>query len=324
MWSNQRENKVFNDGMYTITIRCRATNKILGTTPGNVDVYREYIADNAPTIDRTEEEVQALANTLENFESEDRKIAPTVFPMGKFLKTPDNVFYDPIYDVVPDGVEGLEEVTVPFMWDYQMRGSFKEAIQMLSRASQDKVAKKAARQKAAEDPAPDDAAGEEAPKKRGRKKKTETEEAVSAAMGGGNKYASAKITAYKKTVDGGWFVKQRRIPFLVPETWVDELGMEHPTWRETPNGRCLHLFVRPLRADTPQGPRTALAASEFLPVGTEFYCTIQLLNPKDKEALLETLDFREKVGILQFRGGGKGTIIWTPADNNGKPVDEIP
>ena len=323
MWSNERENRVFNKGMYEISIRCRATNMILGTTPGNKDIYREYIADNAPTIEKTEEEVAALESTLSKFEGEEqKKIAPTVFPVGKFFKTPDNVFYDPIYDVVPDRPD-LEMVEVPFMWDYQMRGSFKEGIQMISRASQDKVAKKEARAAAAA--GEEVPVTEEAPKKRGRKKKEETAEAAEAAMGTGNKYASAKITSYKKTVDGGWFVKQRRIPFLVPETWIDDLGNEHPTWKENENGtRSLNLYVRPLRADTPQGPRTALAASEFLPAGTEFYLTIQLLNPKDRDALLETLDFREKVGILQFRGGGKGTIIWTPSDKDGHPIDEIP
>ena len=86
----------------------------------------------------------------------------------------------------------------------------------------------------------------------------------------------------------------------------------------------MKTLTRPLRADTAQGPRVALATSEMVPAGTEFYLTIRLLNPEHKEALLECLDFKEGVGMCQWRGGGKGTLIWTPADENGKPIDDIP
>lgn len=318
MWSNQRESRI-TKSTYELTIRGRFTEMALGTQPGDEDIYRQFIASKAPDALSTEEEV-ALSGVDEVM---DKKI--TIFPMGKFFKTPGDVFIDTLsrkntvslddegYPLNEDGtrMEG-KFVTVPFMWDYQMKGACKEAIQMLSRASK-KKAGKPKKEEGAEEPVE-----EEKPKKRGRKKK---EDVVAETLPTAD-YAAAKITAFKKVVDGTWFIKERRIPLLVPEEWTDELGNTHPTWKVGADGqRRLNTFSRPLRADGPTGSRTALASSEFVPAGTEFYCTIELLNPSDKEALLEVLDYKMIFGMLQWRGGGKGTMIWTPADKNGKPID---
>ena len=139
-------------------------------------------------------------------------------------------------------------------------------------------------------------------------------------------FAAAKITAHKKVVDGGWFIKQRRIPLFFPDTFIDDVGVEHETVQGVlPDGNMkLPIYTRPLRIDTAPYPRVALAASEYLPSGTEAYFTICLMNPADKEAMLECLDFKEYVGMLQWRGGGKGTLVWTPATKDGVPVDDIP
>lgn len=311
-WSNMRTNRVFG-GMYHLGVRARTTNKTLGTTPGDKDLLDSWIASKAPdAVSKAEE----LANTytpdpgVKEIPPEEKDKMLTLFPRGKFLRRVDDpeVFYDPLYDVVPDGVE-TEEVVVPFIWDYQLRGSFKESIAFIQRASKEKKAKKAT---AAESEPTDE------PKKRGRKKKVENEDAAASADSG-KKFACTNITAYKKVVDGGWFIKQRRVPLLVPETYLDEMGVEHKTYDEY--GR-LPIWTRALRADTAQGPRVCLASSEFVPAGTEYYFTIELLNAKDKDAMLETLDFKAKVGMLQWRGGGNGTFIWTPADADGRPTDE--
>ena len=308
-WSNQRENKVFG-GMYTLSVRVRTTNKTLGTTPGDPKLLDTYIASKAPDA---ASRIEELANTyvptpgVENIPAEEKDRMITLFPKGKFLRNVDDptVFYDPIYDAVPDGVE-TEEVVLPFIWSHQLRGSFKESISFIQRASKSTKTKAPA-------------------KKPGRKKKAETAEQVAAvedeiqeAVASGGKFACSDIKAYKKTVDGGWFIKQRRVPMLVPETYLDDMGHEVQTYDE--NGR-LPIWTRPLRADTAQGPRVCLATSEFVPAGTEYYFTVQLLNEKDKAAMIETLDFKEKVGMLQWRGGGHGTFIWTPADADGRMID---
>lgn len=316
-WSNERENRVFG-GMTKVSVRVRTTNKTLGTTPGDKKLLETYIASKSPdALSKAEE----LANTyvpdpgVDNIPDEEKEKMITIFPVGKFLRDVNDpaVFYDPIFGLYPpDGVE-TEEVFVPFIWDYQIRGSFKESIAFIQRAS-----KKAAAEEAAEEvaPEPEPPAEEGAPKKRGRKKAAPKAKKVKT-----EKFKCTAIKAYKKVVDGGWFIQQRRIPLLVPDTYVDEKGVEHNTYDE--NGQ-LPTWTRPLRASTAQGERTCIATSQYVPIGTEYYFTVCLLNPADKEAMLETLDFKEKVGMLQWRGGGNGTFIWTPADENGHPTDDDP
>ena len=101
------------------------------------------------------------------------------------------------------------------------------------------------------------------------------------------RYACADITAYKKVIDGTWFVDQPMIPIFVPEYWYDDLGERHNSYNE--DGR-LCTFSRALRADTAQGPRQAIACSEYVPVGSEFYFSVTLMNKSDLTALIETLD----------------------------------
>lgn len=316
MWSNQRPNRVFGT-MMTLSVRCRTTAKTLGTIPGDKDLLDRFIASKAPDAFSTAEE---LANTYlpvpGEVPMEEKEKLITVFPKGKFFKKVDEpVFYDPIMagDIIPEGVE-VVEVILPYIWDYQLRGSFKESIAFIQRASKPKAAKaKTDADATAETEASD------APKKRGRKK---AEDAAAAALDeaieNNKKFACSDIKAYKKDVDGGWLILQRRIPILVPETYVDEMGVTRNTYDE--NGR-LPTWTRPLRADTAQGPRVCLATSEFVPAGSEYYFTVGLLNAKNRDALIECLDFKEKIGMLQWRGGGNGTFIWTPADRDGHPVD---
>lgn len=316
-WSNERENRV-GSKFLDFPIRFRTNTMMLGTMPNNPDIYREYVASKAPDAKTMEDEI--AQSSVEDVVSK----GTTVFPKGKFLKTADNVFYDPNYDIIPEGLD-LEEVIVPFMWAYQWRGSFKESISMLQRASgkKSKAAKAAEAKEVAEEikESNEDIAEqlglhvEEAPKKRGRKKKSDT--ASAEAKEDTTKFAASKITAYKKTVDGNWFIKQARIPLLVPETYVDDYGVVHKTYDENGN---LPTFTRPVRADTMQGPRVTLVCSEFVPAGTEGYMTIRLLNPADLDAMLETLDYKAFVGMLQWRGGGKGTLDWTQATPDGKPI----
>lgn len=343
MWSNERKN-VF-DNSYKVTIRCKLLDKMLGTRPNNDEIYREFIASKAPDAPSMTQEIEAKG--LNNVQDK----AITVFPFGVFWKTPDDVFYD-FNDIhlpnVGDTVktkytgisvkcvkadEGSEEetqlipfytgtemmvpgeyVVTPFMWDYQWRGSFKESISMLQRASKSAGSSKT----------------EAAPKK-GRKKKSETEgaEAVQSeevttapTKAAGTKFKCSDIKAYKKVVDGNWFIIQRRIPMLVPDVWYDDMGVAHDTYYTDKDGKKrLNLFERSLRVETMQGPRVALSSSEFVPAGTELYFTVQLMNPADKYALFETMDFKLKHGMLQWRSGGMGIMAWTPADENGKPID---
>lgn len=279
MWSNQRTNQVTGFRFY---IRCRTTRETLGTQPGNPQLHHDFIESKNPNLDKVGEEEAALAITLTDETTDEiMEKQMTVFPQARFFFGVDGRIYDPIYDIIPEDLDGEFKVT-PFLYDYQMRGSFKESINMLTKAS-------------------------------GGKKAVKEDES-------GAKYDCANISNYKKTVDGNWFVINRKIPMILPETYIDDMGREISTYDENGN---LRVLQRPLRAETPKGPRTALASSEIIPAGTEFYFGIQLLNIKDLKACLETLDYKELMGMLQWRGGGKGTFIWTLANKDGVPYEDL-
>lgn len=280
MWSNQRQSLIRGFNFY---VRCRTTNMTLGTVSGNPDIHREFIISKIPEddlerIQKTKEEEEIVNHTVNSIDEEvERNI--TVFPQAKFFFSYDGRAFDPAYDVIPEGLEGEYKI-VPFLYDYQIRGAFKESISMLTRAD-------------------------------GGKKNKEA---------GGTKYDCSNITSYKKTVDGNWFCLNRKIPMFVPDTYLDDFGIEQSTYDS--HGK-LKLLQRALRAETAQGPRVALSSSEIVPAGTEYYFGIRLLNIKDLKACLETLDYKALVGMLQWRGGGMGTFVWTLANKDGIPYDDL-
>lgn len=81
-------------GMKTIKVRLTFTEGILGTSPGNEDVFRDYVASKAPDAASIEDEVAALGA------AEVTEKAKTVFPRNS--------------------------AGVPFLYDYQIKGFFKD------------------------------------------------------------------------------------------------------------------------------------------------------------------------------------------------------
>ena len=100
----------------------------------------------------------------------------------------------------------------------------------------------------------------------------------------------SKLASYKKVIDGLVFIKERKIPIALAG----------------PIGDC----QRPLRAETMQGPRVALAHSETVPAGSSFEFTIILLDDKLKDVIAECLDYGKLRGMGQWRNSGKGRYIW--------------
>lgn len=105
-----------------------------------------------------------------------------------------------------------------------------------------------------------------------------------------SKTESSKIKAYKKYIDGLVFVKERKIPF-------ENYGTI---------GEC----QRPLRGQTAQGERIALAHSETVQAGSELTFTIQILKDDLEKAIREWLDYGALRGMFQWRNSGKGRFIW--------------
>jgi len=101
---------------------------------------------------------------------------------------------------------------------------------------------------------------------------------------------SSKLTAYKKKIDGTIFVKDRRNFFYD----YDEIG----------------ICQRPLRAETAQGPRVALASSESLPAGTKLEFTVVCLNDTYMPYVEEWLDYGKYKGFSQWSNSGKGRFEW--------------
>lgn len=146
--------------------------------------------------------------------------------------------------VFPRTTEGT-----PHLWDYQVKGFFKDACSVLARVK-------------------------------------------TADFEGAKGSRSSKLTAYKKVIDGLVFVSPRILPLVLPEGTVV--------------GNC----QRPLRAQTAQGERIALANSETVPAGTTIEATITLLDPGLEPVLREWLDYGALRGLGQWRNSGKGRFKW--------------
>ena len=100
----------------------------------------------------------------------------------------------------------------------------------------------------------------------------------------------AKIKAYKKEIDGLIFPQPREIPI----EFDGEMG----------------ICQRPLRGQTAQGERIALASSESIPAGAEMVFEIRLLLDEHEEAVKEMLDYGSLRGFGQWRNSGKGRFTY--------------
>lgn len=99
---------------------------------------------------------------------------------------------------------------------------------------------------------------------------------------------SGKLSSYKKVIDGNIFVSPRKIPIHTDSATT--------------------LCERPLRAQTAQGERIALAASEQIAAGAWMEFTVHLLNDSDLDLLMEWMTYGEYHGLGQWRNSGKGSF----------------
>ncbi len=103
---------------------------------------------------------------------------------------------------------------------------------------------------------------------------------------------SGKLTSYRDKITNLVFVFPRQIPLILPA------------------GEGLGILERPLRAETAQGPRVALARSDTCPVGTELRFEIHVLGTITETHLREWLDFGQYYGLGQWRSGGYGRFSY--------------
>lgn len=193
-------------------VKITLIEEMLGTASSNPEIHREYVASKAPDAKDIEEEVAAIGADAV------AEKAMTIFPKQ----------------------DGL-----PFVWDYQIRGFFKDSCSALARVPGTK---------------------------------------------------SNKLKAFRKVIDGIIFVKPRKIMLQLPDT--------------ANIGNC----QRPLRAQTAQGERIALANSETVPAGTVLEFEIVALDEGHEAVIKEWLDYGELRGLGQWRNSGKGRFTWEKID----------
>ena len=191
--------------MKTIEVKLTFLEGILGTCPNDEDIYRNYIGSKSPDASTIAEELMDL--TVD----EVAERGMTVFPRDENGK--------------------------PFIYDYQIKGFFKDACSMLRKIS-----------------------GTE----------------------------SSKLKAYKKEVDGLIFPNPRKIAI---------------------DGE-VSVCQRPLRAQTPQGERVALAMSEEIAAGAQITFEVTCLQDSQIKLVKEWLDYGKLRGIGQWRNSGKGRFEW--------------
>jgi len=181
---------------------------LLGTAPLNKELYGDYIASKVNDVDATADELTTIEEATEK------------------------------------GTTGFHRKDgVPAIYDYAIKGMFKDAAGMLRRVGDTK---------------------------------------------------SAKLTAYKKIIDGLVFVSPRLIPLVV----VGDIG----------------ILERPLRAQTAQGERVSLARSEMVGKGSTLSFTVSVLGNDVTEATLrEWLEYGGLRGMGQWRNGGWGRYEYTLA-----------
>lgn len=179
---------------------------LLGTAPLNKELYGDYIATKAPEGCDTSDELYSIEELVEK------------------------------------GTTGFHRLGdgTPVLYDYMVKGFFKDACGMLARVPES---------------------------------------------------ASSKVRAYKKIIDGLVFVAPRRIPIAL-------------------NGFQIGILERPLRAQTAQGERVALARSEMIPDGTSIAFDVLILGQVKEGLLCEWLEYGALRGLGQWRNGSYGRFAY--------------
>lgn len=113
-------------------------------------------------------------------------------------------------------------------------------------------------------------------------------------------YKSKKLRAYKKRIDGQIHVFPRYIPLVMPK------------------GGKIGSCQRPLRAQTAQGERVALANSETVPAGTTQEFEVLCMNDDHLDLVIEWLTYGELHGTGQWRNAGMGRFYFTASYLNEK------
>ena len=257
-WSNPTSS-LLNEKIF---VEIKLIEPALGTSPSDKELYSRFIASNAPDATSREEEIAALG------EDEVEQKGTTIFMRGWFKPSENGERYLDILDkrdCIEAQVNEKENLRLPYFWNYQIRGFFKDSCSLLARA---------------------------------------------------NYGESAKLSAFKKVIDGGVFVHPRRIAIDLPESYYDEDG-----FLQQIDSEHLPILQRPLRISGPTGERTALASSEIIPAGSSIKFCIEYTDPKNRDLIIEWLNYGSEHGLGAWRNSGRGSFIWRELNPDYSPID---
>jgi len=177
---------------------------LLGTVPKDKEIYASYIQKKVKKSKSVEDEIETVA------EAEEKSWTGFHLVGGK-----------------------------PIIYDYVLKGFFKDACSMMRRVPKSK---------------------------------------------------SSALKAHKKVIDGLVFISPRRIAINL-------------------NGGEIGVIERPLRAQTPQGERVALARSDYCPPGSKIKFNLSILGGIGLALLKEWLNYGELRGLGQWRNAGYGSFV---------------
>lgn len=133
-WSNETITKqnpeVIKEFMY---IQIELLDQSLGMMPSSPDLMDKYLSSKAPDAMSRQEEIEAYG--IENVQQDQM----TIWPKNMFqMKTATHIprcIYDRTYDPAVELAGGIEEELkkLPFIYDYQLKGMFKDSIGLIGR-----------------------------------------------------------------------------------------------------------------------------------------------------------------------------------------------
>jgi hypothetical protein len=116
------------------------------------------------------------------------------------------------------------------------------------------------------------------------------------------------LTSYKQQIGGMAFVYPRHVRLVLPEGYEPPSLEEGEKEAEDTKAIRVPYLVRPIRCETPQGPRVAIGRSEALPTGSSCEILVRLLDGEWEDMLREWLSFGGIHGMCQWRSGGYGSF----------------
>ena len=274
--------------MNTYKVHIEFIEPILGTASPDPRIHERFIASKAPDAPSREEEVAALG----------------------------------VQEVVERGVTIFHKTKdgEPFLWNYQIKGFFKDACYMLRKVGGSKSKALSTYRKDIDGlifPAPRNIVLH----------RPQTRVPLADVLAEGET-ADGVLGLLPPDCDGRPVLELLDTDYLDLEAWDGRadlsLAMFADGGRTVVLGEAAPIRVldRPLRAQTAQGERIALASSEMLDAGTwcDFEVTLLDDSAKYREAMVEWFSYGQLRGIGQWRNAGHGSFLCRVTDPKGKVI----